>query len=89
MAKVLCFLSVCVLLACSLAAGTKTLASDSKCFGSPSAPVRIDLYSDYQCPTCRALYLGTIKQLMADCVSTGKVYLVDHDFPLPMHAHAK
>ncbi|MDQ6665056.1 MAG: DsbA family protein [Acidobacteriota bacterium] len=90
MAKVLCFLSACVLLACSLAAGgTKTLASDPKCFGPPSAPVTIDLYSDYQCPACRALYLGTITPLMADCVSTGKVYLVEHDFPLSMHAHAK
>lgn len=89
MAKALYFLSACVVLASSLAAGTTTPGSDQKSFGSPSAPVTIDLYSDYQCPACRALYLGTITQVMADSVATGKVYLIDHDFPLPMHPHAK
>ena len=31
----------------------------------------------------------TNRQLMDNYVSTGKVYLIHRDFPLPMHAHSK
>ncbi|HUO34877.1 MAG TPA: thioredoxin domain-containing protein [Candidatus Acidoferrum sp.] len=59
-----------------------------KTFGSPSAPIRLDEFSDFQCPSCRAFYEGTLRPMMADYVARGKVYLVHHDFPLPMHAHS-
>jgi protein-disulfide isomerase len=53
--------------------------------GSPNAPVTIDLYTDYQCPSCRVFYLDKLPQLIADFVQTGKVHLIHRDFPLPMH----
>ena len=74
----------------SLPAANKTsTAPDPKSFGASSAPIMIEEFSDYQCPACRELYLETIKKVMADYVSIGKVYLVVHDFPLPMHAYSK
>jgi protein-disulfide isomerase len=57
--------------------------------GSKNAPIIMEVFSDYQCPACKSLFVGTQRQLMDNYVSTGKVYLVHRDFPLPMHAHSK
>jgi protein-disulfide isomerase len=35
------------------------------------------------------LFTTTNRQLMDNYVSTGKVYLIHRDFPLPMHAHSR
>lgn len=60
-----------------------------KAFGSKSAPVVMEVFSDYQCPACKTLFLTTNRQLMESYVSTGKVFLIHRDFPLPMHAHSR
>jgi len=60
-----------------------------KAFGSKTAPVIMEVFSDYQCPSCKALFLSTNRQLMDNYVTTGKVYLIHRDFPLPMHAYSR
>jgi protein-disulfide isomerase len=60
-----------------------------KAFGSKSAPIVVEIFSDFQCPSCRALYENTNRQLMENYVTTGKVYLIHRDFPLPMHAYSR
>jgi protein-disulfide isomerase len=60
----------------------------NKAYGSKSAPITMEVFSDYQCPSCRALYEETLKPLIADYVALGKVYLIHRDFPLPMHSHS-
>lgn len=60
-----------------------------KTSGSPSAPLTIEIYTDYECPHCRDLYLQTIPKLVAEYVKPGKVRLVHRDFPLPQHLFAK
>lgn len=60
-----------------------------KAFGSKSAPVIMEVFSDYQCPSCKALFLNTNRQLMDNYVTTGKVYLIHRDFPLAMHAYSR
>lgn len=60
-----------------------------KAFGSKSAPVVMEVFSDYQCPACKTLFLTTNRQLMESYVGTGKVFLIHRDFPLPMHAHSR
>jgi protein-disulfide isomerase len=57
--------------------------------GSKNAPVVMEVFSDFQCPACKGLFVGTNRQLMDNYVSTGKVYLIHRDFPLPMHAHSR
>jgi protein-disulfide isomerase len=57
--------------------------------GSKSAPIVMEVFSDFQCPACKSLYDATNRQLMENYVNTGKVYLIHRDFPLPMHAHSK
>ena len=49
----------------------------------------MEVFSDFQCPACKSLFVTTNRQLMDNYVSTGKVYLIHRDFPLPMHAHSK
>jgi protein-disulfide isomerase len=60
-----------------------------KAFGSKNAPVVMEVFSDYQCPMCKNLYLTTNRQLMDNYVSTGKVYLIHRDYPLAMHAYSR
>src|SRR3984885_5191702 len=57
--------------------------------GSKSAPIVMEVFSDFQCPACKSLYDSTNRQLMDNYVNTGKVYLIHRDFPLPMHSHSK
>ena len=57
--------------------------------GSKSALIVMEIFSDFQCPACKTLFMTTNHQLMDNYVSTGKVYLIHRDFPLPMHAHSQ
>ena len=69
--------------------GAVTDVDPHKAFGSKNAPLVLEVFSDFQCPACRTLYSTTNRQLMDNYVSTGKVYLIHRDFPLPMHAHSR
>jgi protein-disulfide isomerase len=61
----------------------------AKAFGSKSATVVVEIFSDFQCPACKALFLNTTQKVMDNYVNTGKIYLVHRDFPLPMHAYSR
>lgn len=67
----------------SLASAAGILAAGStKALGSPTAPVIIELYSDFACPHCKEFHDETLPSLVNDFVNTGKVYLVRHYFLL-------
>jgi protein-disulfide isomerase len=57
--------------------------------GSPTAPVSVEIYTDYECPACRQLYMETLPSLNAEFVATGKVHLLHRDYPLPQHQFSK
>lgn len=59
-----------------------------KGIGSPSAPITMEVFGDFQCPACRVFFEGTVKQVIDDYVIPGKVYLVHRDFPLEIHPYA-
>jgi protein-disulfide isomerase len=71
------------------AEGGVTDVDPHKAFGSKNAPITMEVFSDFQCPACKTLFLTTNRQLMENYVSTGKVYLIHRDFPLPMHAYSR
>ena len=71
------------------AAATLQDVDPHKAFGSKSAPVVMEVFSDYQCPACKTLYTTTNRLLMDNYVSMGKVYLIHRDFPLAMHAYSR
>ena len=83
------FLLVVLLLAAAFPAGLAQAQSESPCVGGkPSSPVKIEVFSDYQCPACRAFYLGTMRQVLTEYGDAGKVCVVYHEFPLNIHPHA-
>jgi len=57
--------------------------------GSPSAPITLEVYTDYQCPHCREFYLDVLPSLTKDFIATGKVRLVHRDFRLPQFPYSK
>ena len=61
----------------------------TKAFGNKSAPVVMEVYSDFQCPACKQLFTATTQRVQDNYVSTGKVYMVHRDYPLPMHAYSR
>jgi protein-disulfide isomerase len=63
--------------------------ANPKAIGSPSAPIVMEVFGDFECPACRAFYEGTVKQVIDQYVIPGKVYLVHRDFPLDMHPYAR
>ena len=65
------------------------LAAQVRSRGTPTAPILIEVYSDFQCPGCKALYERTLVPLMSDYVDKGKVYLIHHELPIvEKHPHA-
>ncbi len=59
--------------------------ADGYLIGGADCPVRIEVYSDLQCPSCRTFYLYTVTALMKEYAAGGKVALIFHDFPLVTH----
>jgi protein-disulfide isomerase len=54
--------------------------------GAPTAPVVVQMWSDFECPFCARAHPVLTELLRA---YAGKVRLVWHDYPLPFHAHAR
>lgn len=62
-----------------------------KSSGGPAAPLTVEVFSDFTCPHCRAFHDLIVPQLMRDYVVSGKIYLVNRDFPLngPDHRYCR
>ena len=60
-----------------------------KTVGSASAPITIELYTDYECPACRNFFLYTLPDLTKDFINTGKVRLIHRDFRIQSHQFTK
>ncbi len=62
---------------------------DNYLMGKPDSPVRIEVFSDFQCPSCRAFYLNTVTRLITEYSAGGKVSLILREFPLSLHPVAR
>jgi protein-disulfide isomerase len=71
-------------------AGAQWEVRQENCLGgSPSSPIRMEVYSDFECPACRAFYMDTVRQVLINFSATDKVSVVYHEFPLAMHPYAR
>jgi protein-disulfide isomerase len=56
--------------------------ADGKAMGNPNAPVTIEVFEDFQCPSCKG-YTETIEKQLSESsyISGGQVYYVFRQFP--------
>ena len=78
-----------LLLAALVMSSPAAQTKSTRATGPVTAAVRIDLFSDFQCPACKALHEQTIKRVKEEFAMKGKLRLVHHDFPLPQHKYAR
>jgi len=57
--------------------------------GSASSPIKIEVFSDFQCSACREFYLGTVRQVLQEYSSNDKVCVIYHEFPLAGHRYSR
>ena len=81
----------CVVLAVlvTVPAQTPQLASEQAIGGKLDAPVRIEVFSDFQCPACRGFFLDSIQKVLENYCSQDKVCVIYHEFPLKNHNLAR
>jgi protein-disulfide isomerase len=79
-----------LLILCAALAGAAPSSAPSagKTLGVAVAPIMIEVYSDFQCPSCKVFHETTLRTLIKEYVTPGKAYMVFREYPLPMHAHA-
>jgi protein-disulfide isomerase len=81
--------SLTILLPLVLMAAAQAQTPAFKESGTVMAPITLEVYTDYQCPHCRAFYLETLPLLTSEFVKTGKVRLIHRDFPLSQFQYSK
>src|SRR5215475_12225859 len=84
------------ILALLVAAAIPCLAANpevdkGKTMGNPSAPIVLELYSDFMCPHCKHLHEDILPAIIMDYVNTGKAYLIFREYPLaiPQHTYSR
>ena len=77
------------LLALAVCGAASTDAIKGNAFGNPSAPIMMEVFSDFECPACKMFHDTEVPQLIRDYVVPGKVYLIYRYFPLQMHPHGR
>lgn len=60
-----------------------------KLTGSPAATVTVELYTDFECPSCREFFLKVLPEVEKNYIATGKIQLLHRDFRLPQHNYTK
>ena len=74
-----------------LCTATEPSPEKAKTMGVMTAPLRLDLYSDFTCPHCKMFHDQILPRLINDFVATQKAYLVFHEFTLtgPGHEYSR
>jgi protein-disulfide isomerase len=62
-----------------VSSGERPMVNDNA-MGDPNAPIKIEEFSDYQCPYCARFSEETESQIANTYVSTGKVYFIYRSF---------
>jgi protein-disulfide isomerase len=66
-------------------------ADKGKTMGVPTAPIVMELYSDFMCPHCKHVHEDILPTIINDYVKTGKAYLIFREYPLaiPQHVYSR
>jgi len=55
--------------------------------GSAESPVKLEVFSDFECPACRYLFFNTIQPVLKNYKD--RVSVIYYEFPLNMHPYAR
>ena len=68
----------------------KDMIEPEQCLGGNlDSPIRIEVFSDFQCTHCRDLFLNTISQVLNEYSSNNKVCVIYREFPLPTNKFSR
>jgi protein-disulfide isomerase len=56
--------------------------------GTVKAPIRMEVFSDFECPACRTFYREVVRHVIQDYAANDKVCVVYHEYPLTKHQHS-
>ncbi len=71
------------------AAQTAGPKSEQSLSGALDSPIRIEVFSDFECPACREFFLQSIRPVLKDYCSVDKVCVIYHEFPLRGHKYSR
>jgi protein-disulfide isomerase len=57
--------------------------------GNLTAPIRVEVFSDFECTHCRDFFLNTITQVLKEYCSVNKVCVVYHEFPWANNTYSR
>ena len=81
------YAAIAALLLAFSAAGNDFILGNT--FGSPRAPILIEVFSDFACPGCKEFHDTEFPRLLQDFVNPGKAYVIYRYFPLQMHPYGR
>jgi protein-disulfide isomerase len=55
--------------------------------GTLDAPIKLEVFSDFQCSWCKKFYVETITQVLKSYSAEDKVCVIYYEFPLQMHPY--
>jgi protein-disulfide isomerase len=68
--------------------GNTPASASGLSIGSPTAPVTITEFTDFECPFCMRFHNSTFPILKMDYIDSGKVRFVLRNYPLSFHPYA-
>jgi protein-disulfide isomerase len=70
-------------------AAVKAFGLPPRALGNKNASVVVEVYTDFECPHCAAMYAETIRPMIKEYCDTGKIYFIHRDFPLQGHQFSR
>lgn len=80
--------AVVAVLVCLLAPQARGAENGACLIGSADSRAKMEVFLDYECPSCRIFYTETLRPLIADYAKAGKLCVVFRNYPLEIHPHA-
>ena len=55
--------------------------------GTLDAPIKLEVFSDFQCSWCKMFYMETVTQVLKNYSPNDKICVIYYEFPLQMHPY--
>jgi protein-disulfide isomerase len=87
--KLWAVLVVAMVLPVASGSGFQRAQPTNSVVGTINSPIRLEVFSDFECPACRAFYMDAVTRTMEEYGRSGKICILYYEFPLNMHAYSR